>query len=74
MYSTEFKKPVDQSRTSELNKFLLRKDVFEKNPSAVEEYRQKYNIHLIHWIKLYRYTKGPQIFPRSYPGARDKNL
>ena len=47
MHRTEFKKPVEQNRTSEVDKFLLRKDVFEKNPSALEEYRQKYNSHLI---------------------------
>jgi len=55
-YQNEFKKPVDQTRTSKLNNFLLKKDVFEKDAKALEEYRQKY-------------TKAPQIFPRSYAGA-----
>ncbi len=40
-YRSEFKKPQEQKRNSELDKFILRKDVFEKDQKALEEYREK---------------------------------
>jgi len=43
LFRNEFKKPVDQTRTSKLNNFLLKKDVFEKDQKALEEYRAKFN-------------------------------
>jgi len=49
---------------------LLKKDVFEKDQSALEEYRQKFIFFFFFdGLKIYRYTKAPQIFPRSYAGA-----
>lgn len=38
----EYKNPCDQQRNSVLKKFITKKDVYEKNPDLVKEYRERY--------------------------------
>ena len=55
----EFKHPVNQMRTSELNKFVTKKDHFQRNPEQLDKYREKW-------------TKAPHVFDRTYQGSIKK--
>ncbi|KRX07157.1 hypothetical protein PPERSA_00067 [Pseudocohnilembus persalinus] len=61
MHRQEYKDPKEQKRTSELNKFVLRKGVFEQNPEQMEQYRE-------------RWTKSKQTFDRTYLGNTQQSF